>query len=273
MNVGFNHHTYGCGGCGQPSVVYPPVVKDCTNCISAPTIRWGCDVGPGPGDTLSFSIPATANVTLPVGHSYTYELYDYDQNAFSSVTVSSVGAVVAKLNLIYKARKEYRIRYKIRQTGGIMSNTGEIFVCMQNICRNCAGTCDNITGDCAVMTDVSSVAECGIAWSQAVPNWNVDGVIFNEYPSCFTTLSYNSGTKVLSSTVLNFGCAIGVPLKIKLTGIKGSVSIQKEITVTIQDKSIGVICPLGQIANKCTGICENINTDLSVSNLPNLEVQ
>ncbi len=264
-NVGFNHHTYGCGSCGSPTITYPPVVPDCATCISAPTIRWGCDVGPGPGDTLSFSIPATASITVPAGHSYTYELYDFDQAGFNSVTVSSSGAVVGIMKNVYKKRKEYRIRYKIRQVGGIQSNTGEIFVCMQNLCKNCTGDCDQLTGDCAIMTSVSSVAECGLVWSQAVPNWNVNGIIFDEVPICFTNIAYDSGTKVLSATLLNYGCAIGVPLTIKMRGIKGSITKYQEMTVTIMDKSIGVTCPALQIANRCTGICEPVVIDLEVS--------
>lgn len=267
------HQTYGCG-CGQPTV--SQIIETCDNCIIAPTIRWGCDVGPAPDGTLTFSIPEVANIKLPTGYTYVYELYDFDSKGFNSVTVSSVGVVVAKLHKVYKHRKEYRLRYKIIQEDGIMSKTGEVFVCMRNLCKDCTGNCDPLEGDCVEMNPIISNAECGLAWTQAVPNWNLDGVIFEEVPICFTNIAYNSGPKTVTATLLNYGCAIGVPLKIKVKGIRGAAVVHETITVTIQDKSIGVICGPYQIANKCTGVCEAVSVDLEVSNgqqQPDLSVQ
>jgi len=259
----YSHNTYGCG-CGQPTIIVDPG-QNCDGCIVAPKIIWGCDVGPEPGSTMNFNIPLLTNIKTPEGHTYTYEYYDHDQSGFNSVTISSVGNVVAVLQNKYEGRKKYRIRYKLRQDDGIQSKTGEIWVCVKNMCLTCTGDCDQLTGDCAKMSFVASSAECGLAWTQAVPSWDIDGIIFDEVPICFTGISYNSGTKVLSATLLNYGCAIGVPLSIKMRGIKGAVITSQEIKVTIVDKSIGVICPQFQIANRCTGVCEAVSIDLEVS--------
>lgn len=265
----YSHNTYGCG-CGNPTIVVDPG-QSCDGCIVAPKILWGCDVGPDPGSTMTFSIPALTNIKTPDGHTYTYELYDFDQTGFNSVTVSGVGSVVAKLHMKYEGRKKYRIRYKIRQDGGIQSKTGEIFVCVKNICSSCAGDCNQLNGDCAIMNNVISTGECGIAWEQLTPNWNVDGVYFSNVPWFVTNIAYNIGLQKVTGTISG-SAPTGIPYVINVTGVKGIVTTSATITITIEDKSIGVVCPPYEVANKCTGDCESAVIDLEVSGGANLDI-
>lgn len=258
----YSHNTYGCG-CGQPTIVVPPT-ENCDGCIVAPKIIWGCDVGPEPGSTMTFSIPALTNIKTPAGFTYTYEPYDFDQSGFNSVTVSGVGLVVAKLHMKYEGRKKYRIRYKIRQDDGIQSKTGEIWVCIKNMCLECNGECDPLNGDCLTMNNIISTADCDSAWTQDVPNWDVDGVYFLNVPYYVSNITYNVGLKRITGTILS-SAIIGTPYNIVVQGIKGTLVSSANVQLTINDKSIGVVCPPYEVANKCTGDCEPSIIDLEVS--------
>lgn len=267
-----NVYGYGCG-CGSPQIYTPPPPPNCDNCIVAPTIRWGCDVGPIPGGTISFNIVDETNIKLPDGHTYTFELYDFDTSGINTATVSSVGAVQATFHNVFRKRKEYRLRYKIRQVGGKMSKTGEVYFCMRSRCSTCAGVCDELTADCITMPPFTVEAECGETKIVNVPNWNADNVIFQNQPICVSSITFNPGTKNLTIVVDSGapGCNIGQNIPITVLGSRGSVTTQTVLNFKITDKSIGVLCGPGMIANKCTGVCEQIPIDLQAGNNADLQ--
>ena len=264
---------YGCG-CGSPQVITPATPKNCDGCIVIPTIRWGCDVGPIPGGTMDFDIKELANIKLPEGSTYTYELYDYDTRGINTAVVSSVGIVNATFQNVFVNRKEYRLRYKIREVGGKRSGTGEIYFCMRSRCGTCTGSCNELTGDCITMPHFTVEVECGETKIVNIPNWNPATVIFQNQPVCVNTLTFNTVSKNLTIEVVAGagGCIVGQNIPITVLGSKGSVMMETILNFKIIDKSIGVPCSQGQRANKCTGICEQVPIDLQVGSSIDLQV-
>lgn len=259
-----DHKLYGCGGCGAPHVHMPPPVKNCDGCIVAPTIRFACDQGPDPGDTITYNIPEETNISLPLGHNYKYELYDYDDQGIFSVTITQNGVITIKTKEVYTHRREYRVRYRIVQIDGIQSQTGEIYICMKNQCRQClTGVCDPIKGDCAVMPTMDIEVDCNSTYSISIPNWDVAEVYFKQKPDCVNTMAWNNTSKLLTGSTSNAGCEIGKKHEIQVEGKKGHAVIKGYLYFTIKDKSIGVICDENFIVDKCTGNCIAIQGGIS----------
>ncbi len=256
------YQTYGCG-CGSPTISTP--TPNCDGCIVAPTIRWGCDVGPIPGGIMNFNIGDVTNIKLPNGYNYTYELFDFDTSGINSATVSAIGAVLVNFKKVWKKRKEYRLRFKIRQQGGIQSATGEIFFCMRNQCIGCPGDCDPITSDCVQMMPFDFGIDCNTTATANIPNWIADAVYFENVPVCVSSITFNPGTKVLTVISTGGGCVNGTVYPIKVIGVKGTVTKETTLNFKLNDKSVGIYCPQGQVANKCTGICEDVPLDLQVN--------
>lgn len=264
------YNTYGCNGCGTPTVSVP--VNNCDGCIVAPTIRWGCDIGPAPGDTLTFTIPTETNIQLPNGYTYTYELFDFDTNGINSATVSTGGQVVVKMKSVFKKRKIYRLRYKIRQVNGIQSATGEVYICMRDRCVSCNGNCDPITNDCVNMVSYDLEVDCNSTTTHHIPNWSAQNVYFENIPVCISSINYNVVTNNLQLIVTAGGCVIGQNHQIKVFGKTGTVTSEAFLNFKIKDNSIGVHCPQGMIANKCTGDCEAAPMDVQVNSGIDLQI-
>lgn len=256
------YNTYGCG-CGSPTISTPPI-SNCDGCIVAPTIRWACDVGPTPGGTISFNIGSETNIKLPTGFNYTYELYDFDTSGINSATVSAIGNVVVNFKKVFKKRKEYRLRYKIRQQNGIQSATGEILFCMRNQCNGYLGECDPITNDRVQMIPFDFAIDCNSTSTANIPNWDAASVYFENVPVCISSITFNTTTKILTVISTGGGCVNGNVYQIKVKGVRGTVSKDTILNFKLNDKSIGVYCPPGQVANKCTGECEQAAIDLQV---------
>ena len=215
---------------------------------------------------MTFNIPDLANIKLPDGYTYAYSLYDFDGSGINTATVSSVGAVTVTFKNVFKNRKEYRLRYKIRQIGGNMSKTGEIYFCMRNQCNTCTGKCDPLTADCLTLTPFDVVVECGQTVIVNIPNWNPTNINFQNVPVCVSNISFNTGTKNLTVEISASagGCMVGQRFPIKVVAGIGTVTDETNVFVTIIDKSLGVTCPQGQAPNKCTGDCEPIPSDLQI---------
>lgn len=144
-----------CGCIGRPVVVVDPSCEDCLKLVS---LRYACANGPAPcGDegtgTLVEDLSLLNDVSAcDCGDDAVYTIVSYDETAFSSVTITSGGVLTVVTTDEFVSKKEYLIVYKVDCPCNILSGTGNIYICMKNLCAgvNCADGeyCDQCDGLC-----------------------------------------------------------------------------------------------------------------------------
>ena len=142
-----------CGCIGNPVVVVNPTCEDCLKIVS---LRYACADGPAPcggsEGTLVEDLALLNEVTACDCGTAIYSIDSYDTDAFSSVTITSGGVLTAVTTSNFINKKEYLIVYKVDCPCSILSGTGNIYVCMKNLCvgSDCASGeyCDQCDGLC-----------------------------------------------------------------------------------------------------------------------------
>jgi|WetSurMetagenome_2_1015567.scaffolds.fasta_scaffold89354_2 hypothetical protein len=132
-----------CGCIGKPIVITDPNCEDCLKIVS---LRYACANGPAPcgGDegTLVEDLSLLNDVdACDCGEDAVYSIVSYDTDAFESVTITSGGVLTAITTDNFVSKKEYLIVYKVDCPCSILSATGNIYVCMENLCAG--KTCDD----------------------------------------------------------------------------------------------------------------------------------
>lgn len=142
-----------CGCTGTPIVITDPTCEDCLKLVS---IRYACADGPAPcggsEGTLVEDLSLLNDVEACDCGDAVYSILSYDTEAFSSVTITSDGVLTAVTTSNFTKKKEYLIVYKVDCPCSILSGTGNIYVCMKDLCagNNCASGeyCDQCDGIC-----------------------------------------------------------------------------------------------------------------------------
>lgn len=140
----------------KPNIVSPPAQTKCEDCIQAVSLRFLCSEGPAPcGDTLELNLTDynIHNVnSCDCGEDVVYSLLEYPKDVFSSVTLSVDGLLEVTTSDVYVDMEEYTIRYKVDCPCNLLSGTGNVYVCMKDMCAGviCAENehCDQCNGDC-----------------------------------------------------------------------------------------------------------------------------
>lgn len=266
----------GCNSCGGTPVVTPP--KACDNCLAAPRIEWLCQNGPAPGGTMSFNIDDVGKIRYPSGGGvFNFELFDFDPAGYNSVMVAANGDISISTKKVFKPRKKYRIRYKIRKANSKISVTGEIFICFRNTCAGCPGNCDQLEGDCIYGVGKSMVnVECDETYTFPLTDWQgwtIDDVLAGRYdwinkPDCIVptfSMVPASPDPVFTLSINTQACLEPGTHDFKLKIWNANMtSYEMDFLVSKKDLCKGVICGIGQACNSCSGICEDISGNVSV---------
>ena len=124
----------------------------CNNdvCLIIKDMMVGCDEGPLPcGDTLQIDLTVHNDVSASPCD-VVYSLYSYDKTAFENISVTPEGLLLANTTSHFEKHKMYKIVYKVDSPCTILSDTGEVWICMRDECKNknCEGDCNQCTRDC-----------------------------------------------------------------------------------------------------------------------------
>lgn len=128
-------------------------------CLIVKDMMVGCDEGPAPcGESVQIDLTVHNDVTASPCD-VVYSLWSYDSTAFKNVSVTSDGMLLFETTDNFKKHEMYKIVYKVDSPCTILSDTGEVWICMKDLCKNknCEGDCDQCTGDC-----IPLVPEIGI---------------------------------------------------------------------------------------------------------------
>ena len=126
---------------------------DSDKCLLIYDLRVGCNDGPAPcgGEEGTLVIYLTEyNVVTASPCDVVYSLKGWDTTVFDSVVLTSAGELTVVTSSNYVKSEEFLITYKVNSPCSLLSDTGEIWVCMKNLCidSDCEGECDQCTGEC-----------------------------------------------------------------------------------------------------------------------------
>lgn len=144
-----------------PYVVTPPEVvggsSSCEECLKVVTLRYLCTNGPAPcgGEDGTLVVDLTDyndDVSACDCGSVVYSIVSYDTTEFSSVTITQAGVLTVVTSSTFTEWKDGMITYKVDCPCNILSGTGKIYICKENlcsgvtcaegeICNQCDGTC------------------------------------------------------------------------------------------------------------------------------------
>lgn len=131
-----------CNCIGKPIVVTDPSCEDCLKIVS---LRYPCANGPAPcggsEGTLVEDLSLLNDVDACDCGTAVYSIVSYDEEGFDSVSITSGGVLTAITSDSFTNKKEYLIVYKVDCPCSILSGTGNIYVCMENLCAG--KTCDS----------------------------------------------------------------------------------------------------------------------------------
>lgn len=136
--------------CRNIQIVTPTPTSTCDDCLIVNSLRLPCDDGPDPcGDTISIDLTEYNDLSACDCGSPVYSLVSYDEDAFTTATVSSVGLLEATTADWYGFNEYPIIRYKVDCPCSLLSASGNVYVCFANPCPiECHATCDPCTGEC-----------------------------------------------------------------------------------------------------------------------------
>lgn len=137
----------------KPIIITPPADSHCEDCLQAVSLEYLCSEGPAPcGDTLVVDLSLYNDNDAVCDCGAVYSLVEYDTNAFSSVVLTVGGELTVTTTDTYVKRERYTIVYKVDCPCNLLSKTGKVIICKEDLCAGviCAENeeCDPCDGIC-----------------------------------------------------------------------------------------------------------------------------
>lgn len=123
----------------------PPKVKDCLDLCE---YRWLCGEGPAPKETVTFDVSENNNTSACKECTGVYSIRSYDENFFSSVSITPEGVLTYTTSDSFTAWEEGCITYHFDCPCNNLSGDGYVYICKRDLCTECKGDCNPCNGDC-----------------------------------------------------------------------------------------------------------------------------
>jgi len=229
----------------------------------------GCGQGLLPcGGTTTINLNTINN--NPSDAIYSLKTNGYSAGDFSAVSITAAGVVSLTTGNNYTPHGLHEIHYVV--TKGSYKNFGILKVCFDSPCdegcakcNTCEGTCYGtpalveVTVDCMATGQTHNAATgLNIASCDGTNTWTVAA------PAAISVTINNAG---LVSYDLTSDALPGIIYRItwKVVCSLYGMETTGNIDVTVEDKCANVLCEAGYTCNKCTGDCEENNSDLSTT--------
>lgn len=247
-----------------------PQTRTCGDCLIANDQIVGCGQGLLPcGGTTTINLN-TLNHN-PSDAVYSLKTNGYSTDDFSSVSISSAGVVtIVTGSNNYTPHGLHDIEYQVVR--GEYKNFGLLRVCFDNPCdegcakcNTCEGTCygpnktASATVDCmATGQTYNAATDLNLASCDGTSTWTVAA------PAEVSVSINNSG---LISYDMTSDALPGITYRItwKVACSLYGMETTGSLDVTVEDKCANVLCEVGYTCNKCTGECEENQSDLRTS--------
>lgn len=251
-----------------------PPQTTCDDCLIANKIIVGCGQGLLPCGGEDGTTVIDLNALNKNGSDVVYSLKTngYSSDDFESVAITSAGVVTLLTGEAYESHGLHPIQYMV--TKGKYKNYGTLLVCFDSPCEDeCGDTCNTCSGECyGTIADQEMTLDC----NESGATLNI-GTLLN-LAACDGTNTFTMAVpSELAASVSSVGLVTVEATSLALPGetytIDWDLSCSKygltssgKINVYIDDKCIGVTCEeSNQVCNKCTGVCEEMTSDLSIT--------
>lgn len=151
-----------------PNVIQTTPNNPCKDCLKVVSLRYLCSDGPAPcGDTLVEDLATYNDVTACDCGSAVYSIESFDSEVFASVTITGAGVMTATTHASnYVKGAESLIVYKVDCPCSLLSATGNIYVCKEDLCGsttcNPGEYCDPCDGTCKAANSDLDIDDGGV---------------------------------------------------------------------------------------------------------------
>lgn len=246
-----------------------PKPRTCTDCLIAQKIIVGCGQGLKPcGDTTTINLN-TYNLN-PADAIYSLSQNPFSLSDFATVTITAAGALTVTTGTNYTPHGLHVIKYEVVR--GKYKDFGTVEICFDDPCEAGCSKCNTCSGECYGSADeVSATIDCSSTGNthNAATGLNL--------ASCDGSNTWSVVTDPeLSAIISNAGLITYDATSLALPGVEYTITwtvtcslygmtTSGTLKVMIDDKCVGVTCGAGEVCNKCTGICEDIQSDMDIT--------
>lgn len=246
-----------------------PKPKTCTDCLIANKIIVGCNQEIYPCGTTK-SVNLAAYNGNPSDTVYSLQSNPYSTGDFTSASITSAGVLTFTTGENYTPHGLHEIKYMVSK--GKFKDFESVWICFDSPCEDGCTNCNTCSGECyGAGEDVEAVAECAetgktfnaatglnIASCDGTNTWTV------EAPSAISAIIDSNGLITYDITSLAVpGTEYTIDWKVKCSLYNMEAS--GKLIVLVENKCIGVTCASNEECNKCTGDCEEKESDMDVT--------
>ncbi len=250
-----------------------PPQENCDDCLVAIKQISGCGQGLMPCGGAEGTASINLNTLNKNAADVIYSLKPngYSSDDFASVSISSAGIVTLVTGEAYESHGLHPIEYMV--TKGKFKNYGTLFVCFDSPCEDeCGESCNTCSGECyGSIDDQEMTLDC----NEAGATLNL-GALLN-LGACDGTNTFTLAVPVeIAASITSGGLLTVEATGAALPGVtytidwdlacsKYGLTASGKIEVYIDDKCTETTCDPGFTCNKCTGECEEMTSDLSIT--------